>query len=206
MKPRALILMAAALLAAAPRLAKAQIVLDSFTGPITQNELNSFKAVMATRAIPPHPWGFADTDHNYISDGPAGRDVEAMGLMYEATGDIQILNRMIEFTDAFVWLRNDLPGGTHVVMWTGNVDPVWPGNGPAHPPHNYAGGENGDTIAHVYLTALQILKAPFLWDLPVPDGDPHRFGATYLQRAKTYVARCDEADDLYSYKYFVTSQ
>jgi len=186
--------------------ARAQIVLDSFTGLITPNELSSFKAYMATRAIPPHPWGARDTDHNAISDGPAGRDVEAMGLMYEATGDVAILNRMIEFVDAFVWMRNDLPGGTRTVLWTGKVEPVWPGNGPAHPPHNYAGGENGDTIAHILYCALQILKTPLLWNAIVPDGDPNRFGATYLQRARSYVARTDEANDLYSYKYFVTNQ
>jgi len=182
----------------------AQMVLDSYSGPITRNELESFKNFMKTRAIPPHPWGFNDTDHNYISDGPAGRDVEAMGLMYEATGDVEILNRMIDFVDAFVYMRNDLPGGTQVVMWTGNVDPVWPGNGPAHPPSNYSGGENGDTIAHIEYCALLILETPSLWDEPVPGGDPHGFGVTYLDRAKTYIAITDEANDQYSYMYFVT--
>lgn len=186
------------------RFACAQIVLDSYTGPITDNELASFKNFMLNRLIPPHPWGFNDTDHNYISDGPAGRDVEAMGLMYEATGNVDILNRMVDFVDAFVYMRNDLPGGTQTVMWTGDVDPVWPGNGPAHPPSNYAGGENGDTIAHIEYCALLILKTPSLWELPIPDGDPHGFGVTYLDRAKFYIARTDEANDQYSYKYFVT--
>src|SRR5713226_7200907 len=185
--------------------AHAQMVLDSYTGPITRNELNSFKNFMQTRAVPPHPWGFNDTDHNYISDGPAGRDVEAMGLMYEATGDVEILNRMIDFVDAFVYMRNDLPGGTQVVMWTGTIDPVWPGNGPAHAPSNYSGGENGDTIAHIEYCALLILKTPSLWSLTVPDGNLHDFGVTYLDRARTYIARTDEANDQYSYKYFVTS-
>ena len=33
---------------------------------------------------------------------------------------------MVFFADAFVAMRNDLPGGEHRVMWTGNVDKVWP--------------------------------------------------------------------------------
>ena len=72
--------------------AQAQLVLDSYTGPVTQNEINAFKSYMNTRTWPAHPWGNNDTDHNAISDGPAGRDVEAMGLMYEATHDVAILN------------------------------------------------------------------------------------------------------------------
>jgi hypothetical protein len=185
--------------------ANAQIALDSFTGPITQNELTSFKNYMKTRTWPPNPWGLTDGAHNYIADGPAGRDVEAMGLMYEATGDVAVLDRMIEFVDAFVFMRNDLPGGAHRVMWTGKVDKVWPGNGPTVTNPTYSGGENADTIAHILYAALLILKTPSLWNAVVPDGNPHGFGATYLQRAKTYVARCDEANDEYSYKYFVTS-
>ena len=192
-------------LAATARVGQAQIVIDSYTGPITSNELTSFKTFMQTRRIPPHPWGFSDTEHNYISDGPAGRDVEAMGMMYEATGDVALLDRMIEFVDAFVWMRNDLPGGTQLTMWTGRVEPVWPGNGPAHAPHTYSGGENGDTIAHIEYCALLILKTPALWNATVPDGNPHGFGTTYLQRAKAYIARTDEANDQYSYKQFVTS-
>jgi hypothetical protein len=185
--------------------AEAQLVLDSYTGPITQNELNAFKSYMNTRTWPAHPWGDLDTDHNAISDGPAGRDVEALGLMYEATGDVAVLNRMIQFVDAFVNMRNDLAGGTHHVMWTGKVEPVWPGNGPAHAPHEYSGGENGDTIAHIEYCSLLILKTPSLWSQTVPDGNPHGYGATYLQRAKFYTARTDEANDQYSFKQFVTS-
>jgi hypothetical protein len=199
-----LIEMLLALLLLNPSVTHAQMVLDSYNGPITQHELDAFKSFMRTRAIPPHPWGFNDTDHNYIADGPAGRDVEAMGLMYDATGDVEILNRMIDFVDAFVYMRNDLPGGTQVVMWTGNVDPVWPGNGPAVTPSNYAGGENGDTIAHIEYCALLILKTSALWTVTVPDGDPHGFGTTYLDRALTYLARTDEANDQYSSLYFVT--
>ena len=100
-------------------------------------------------------------------------------------------------------LRNDLAGGAHRVMWTGNIDKVWPPSAPGGPGEAYAGGENGDTIAHIEYAALLILKSRGLWTAKIPDGDPHGYGATYLQRAKTYVARCEEANDEYSAKYFV---
>src|SRR5262249_50627351 len=53
--------------------------------------------------------------------------------------------------------------------------------------------------------AILILKTPALWTMTVPDGNPHGFGTTYLDRAMTYVARTDEANDQYSYMHFVTA-
>jgi hypothetical protein len=96
-------------------------------------------------------------------------------------------------------MRNDLPGGQHRMMWTGLVEKVWLPNATT----GYAGGENGDTIAHIELCALAVLRTPALWKETVPDGNPHGYGVSYLDRAKTYLARCDEANDEYSAKYFV---
>jgi hypothetical protein len=196
-----------AALAMASPVARAQtLVIESPSGPITPQELDAFKAFMLTRTPPANTWG-KPGEHNALADGPAGRDLEAMGLMYEATGDLAILNRMIFFADAFVAMRNDLPGGEHRVMWTGNVDKVWPPEAPtgaAQPGQvTYAGGENGDTIAHIEYAALVILRTRTLWSTTVPDGDPHGYGRTYLDRAKTYASRCAEANDEYSAKYFV---
>jgi hypothetical protein len=110
---------------------------------------------------------------------------------------------MIFFCDAFVAMRNDLPGGAHRVMWTGKIEKVWPPEPPTNAGATYAGGENGDTIAHIELCALSVLRTPSLWNRTVPDGNPHGYGASYLERARSYVARCDEANDEYSAKYFV---
>src|SRR4051794_40399252 len=100
------------------------LAVDATTGAITSHVIAAFKAFMRTRQPPPSTWG-TGTQHNALGDGAPGRDVEAMGLMYEATHDVEILDRMIFFMDAFVAMRNDLPGGEHRVMWTGNVDKVW---------------------------------------------------------------------------------
>jgi hypothetical protein len=183
--------------------ARAQsLVIDATTGPVTSREVAAFKAFMATQTLPPNSWG-TGTEHNALADGPAGNDVEAWGMMYEATQDPQILDQMLSFVDGIVAMRNDLPGGAHRVMWTGNVDPVWPADAPGTPAATYAGGENGDTIAHIEYAALLVLRSPTLWSATVPDHDPHGYGSTYLDRAKTYLARCDEANDQYDAKYFV---
>jgi len=179
--------------------ARAQaMVVESSGGPVTKTEREAFKAFMLTRVPPPNAWG--DTgQHNALADGTAGTDVEAMGQMFEATGDVEILDRMIFFLDEFVALRNDLPGGAHRVVWTGKVEKVWLGAVDTVAP----GGENSDTIAHIAYGALLILRAPALWPRVVPDGNPHGYGATYLERAKTYVARTEEANDEYVVKSFV---
>src|SRR4051812_24673367 len=193
---------AALTLALVPQVARAQaLVIDSTSGPITPHEIDAFKAFMQTRNPPPNTWG-GPGQHNALGDGGPGRDVEAMGLMYEATGDVAILNRMIFFTDAFLAMRNDLPGGEHRVMWTGIVDKLWPPEAPtgaAQPGQiTYAGGENSDTIAHIEYAALVILRTRALWSLTVPDGDPHGYGRTYLARARTYATLCGEANDEYA--------
>jgi MYXO-CTERM domain-containing protein len=197
---------AALTLALVPQVARAQaLVIDSTSGPITPHEIDAFKAFMQTRNPPPNTWG-GPGQHNALGDGGPGRDVEALGLMYEATGDVAILNRMIFFTDAFLAMRNDLPGGEHRVMWTGNVDKVWPPEAPtgaAQPGQiTYAGGENSDTIAHIEYAALVILRTPAIGSMTVPDGDPHGYGRTYRERARTYATLCGEANDEYAARYF----
>src|SRR5213080_2738721 len=87
----------------------ASMAIDSLTGPVTQNEIDSFKAFMATQVPPQTPWGDLNgTGHNDWADGPGGNNLEAMGLMYEVSGDIGILNTLISWTDTCVSQRNDL--------------------------------------------------------------------------------------------------
>jgi hypothetical protein len=113
-------------LVAAEAPARAQsLVIDSLAGPVTRNEVGAFKAFMAKRLPPPFPWGTSDTDHNALGDGAPGTDVESMGLMFDTTHDVAILDRMLFFCDAFLAMRNDLPGGQHRMMWTGLVEKVW---------------------------------------------------------------------------------
>jgi hypothetical protein len=51
-----------------------------------------------------------------------GRDVEGLGMMFEAVGDREVLDRMIFFVDAFMTMRNDPVTGR--VMWTGRREPI----------------------------------------------------------------------------------
>jgi hypothetical protein len=177
------------------------LAIDSLSGPITQNEINSFKAYMATQCPPPNGWTLCGgtISHNTWADAAGGNILEAFGLMYEATGDITVLTNMIHWTDTCVSQRNDLmsaANGGQRVMWTNGIAKVWC---PEPPTNDYAGGENGDTKAHILYTALLILQNPSLWNQTIPDGDPFGYGATYFQRATNYVHKCDEANDNYDY-------
>ena len=199
------------LLVAAVVVRAASMTIDSLSGPVTQNEINSFKSYMATQIPPPTPWGaFNGTngDHNEWADGAGGNNLEAMGLMYEISGDITILTNMIGWADYCTSQRNDLmsaANGGQRVMWTGNIDKVWVPNETNSTSAGYAGGENGDTKAHLAYCALLILQNPSIWNLTVPDGDPYGYGVTYFQRATNYVAKCDEGNIEYDLKYFLTS-
>src|SRR5579862_7534887 len=72
------------------------LAIDSLSGPITQNEIDTFKAYMATQCPPPNGWTLCGgtSTHNTWADGSGGNNLEAFGLMYDATGDITILTNM----------------------------------------------------------------------------------------------------------------
>src|SRR6185369_7362795 len=183
------------------------LLIESLSGAVTQNEVDSFKAYMLTQVPPATPWGGGAGSHNAWADGWGGNNLEAMGLMYEVSGDIDILTNMIGWTDYCVSQRNDLfpaSKGGQRVMWTGKVSKVWVPNDPTSSSATHAGAENGDTKAHIAYTAWLILQTPWLWSQTIPDGDPYGNGSTYLARAKKYIARCDEGHDDYD-KMFYTS-
>jgi len=169
--------------------AQAQIVVESFDGPITQHELDSFKSYIDT--LTPA----SDNIGNNWAQGRSGEQVKAMGLIYEITGDSTILDQMVRFCDAVLTERNDLapfPVGQHVI-WTGRIDPVWPNNVSTDPIGT--GGEQGDPVGHLGNCARLILQSPAIWDTTVSIGDPNGYGATYLARAKTFIQGADAAID-----------
>lgn len=154
----------------------------------TQNEINSFKAHIG--GLTPAP----DNVGNDWAQHASGEQVKAMGIVYEISKDSAILDRMIAFCDALLSQRNDLaaaPVGQHR-LWTGGIDPAWPNTRTA--PIG-TGGEQGDPVGHLGNCARQILETSALWNRTVPIGDPKGYGATYLARAKTYVAGGDRALD-----------
>ncbi|MEI9979752.1 MAG: hypothetical protein WDN23_12300 [Edaphobacter sp.] len=169
--------------------ASAQMKIDSFNGPVTQNESSSFKAYV-TSLTPA-----TDNSHNQWAQGTSGEATKAMGLVYQINGDVGTLDQMIRFCDAVLSERNDLalpPLGQHVI-WTGRIDPVWPNVLDQQP--ITTGGEQGDPVGHLGNCAARILQTPAIWTRTIPSGDLHHYGATYLARAKTYVAEADVAID-----------
>lgn len=177
--------------------ANPQMVIDSFDGPVTQNEIDSFKSHIQT--LTPAPDNFTTLDsgekNNHWAQGRSGEQVKAMGLMYEITGDVAILDQMIRFCDALLSQRNDLasaPVGQYVI-WTGRIDPVWPND----VTKNLIGtaGEQGDAVGHLGNCARLILITPSIWKRSVGIGDPYGYSETYLARAKKYVSEADYSID-----------
>ena len=189
------------LLALAPAAPAAEMEIQSLDGPVTAAEIGSFKSFIQQIQLPTSSWG-GPGHHNQIMDGESGQAVEAMGLMYEVSGDVQILNRMIDLVDRFVSLRNDLPAGSHRPMWDGIIHKTWL---PSYPGmrDNTACGDHEDTVGHICYCAELILQSKKLWNMTVPDGDPYHYGTTYRQRALTFIRMCDQNDDDFSLPIFI---
>ncbi|WP_441246591.1 hypothetical protein [Kitasatospora sp. McL0602] len=163
--------------------------LSSPDGPVTADEIASFRSYVQT--LTPA----ADNIGNDWAQGHSGEETKAMGLVYEISHDRPVLDRMIGYCDTVLSERNDLapaPVGQHV-LWTGKIDPAWPNDVTTKPIGT--GGEQGDPVGHLANCARLILQTPALWKTAVTGGDPHRYGATYLDRAKRYVAEADTAVD-----------
>jgi hypothetical protein len=182
------------------------LVIDGLTGELTQHEVDGFIGATSAMSIPTseHPNG----SHNELADGAGGMTLEAINLVCEATLDapalhnehVWLLDLAIAWSDAWLLHRNDLPLGDGRVMWTGKVDPIWPPN----PPNStYAGSEVGETVGILAFTALNILNTRGIENVTVPDGDPNHYGATYLDRAKTYVSMLDFTMDKFFDAYFL---
>jgi hypothetical protein len=183
--------------------ASAALLIESLTGPVTSNEISAFKAFMKAQTPPRTPWG---ANHNAWAFGSGGRNLEAMGMMYEVSGDLEILNQMIRWADECVSQRNDLmpaDRGGQRVMWTGKIEKVWCPEAPTHRNAKYSGCETEDTIAHIVYCSKLLLQHRELWPATVPDGDPFHYGASYKDRALNYLAKCDEANDEYFVKWFI---
>lgn len=166
---------------------RAQMKVDSFDGAVTDAELQSFNDFVAT--LEP---GESNAGNEW-AQGHSGEHTKAMGLVYLMAGQQATLDEMLRFCDAVLSERNDLadaPVGQHEV-WTGGVDPVWPNNLDQNPVET--GGEQGDPVGHLASCAYLILKTDDLHDQEVTIGDPHHYGATYLERAKTYLEEADVA-------------
>jgi hypothetical protein len=169
--------------------ALAQMKVSSLDGPVTKAETDPLLAYIS--AMQPA----ASNEKNAWSYGTSGQVVRALGLIYQIHPDPRFVEQMVRFCDAQLAERNDLapaPIGHHMI-WTGRIDPAWPND--LSNLKLSTGGEQGDLIGNLGNCAVTILHTRLLWSKTVPSGDPHHFGATYLDRAKTYVKQADFALD-----------
>jgi hypothetical protein len=175
------------------------LLLESLTGPVTQNEINAFKTYMASYPTP------APNSGNGWVFGDPGKAIEACGLMYEASHDQAILDKMIFLCDDALSGRNDIlsaANGGQLVCWTGNIEPVWPSSAAGVTPA-VADVEQGGTLSHLAYCSLLILQNPAIWNNTVTIGDPNGFGATYKARALKYMTSGDYTMDQFIIPHFL---
>ncbi len=174
------------------------MVLEGLDGDVTTNEYQSF--VDKLNFLPPPP---CNNIGNLMVDEKDGARLHGMQTFYSFTHDRRDLDMAIVWSDAFLHARNDPTNGR--IIWTGKRDLCWPNmatNDGVWALH--AGAENGDVIEHIVNTARLILENPAAWNKTAPP-DRFGFGATYLDRAKTYVRECQRSADATIVPWFVRS-
>jgi len=179
----------------APLRAAEVLIVETLEGPVTAAEVTAFKNYMRTVPVP------KDNLSNAMVYGVGGTSVESLGRIYEITGDRELLDRMLCFTDAMLAGRNDPETG--LIIWTGKRDVVWPNSMPEEGKPAYAGTETGDVAGHIAHAARLILENKKLAAEKVSDGDPFGFGATYRERALCYVSELDHTMDTFVLKWIV---
>jgi hypothetical protein len=165
----------------------ASMTVTSFDGNVTNEELQSFNKYIAD--LQPA----TDNIGNNWAQGHSGEETKAMGLVYQIAGQQKTLDNMLRYCDAVLSERNDLapaPVGQYKI-WTGDIAPVWPND--VSGDTIQTGGEQGDPVGHLANCANLILQNQTLYNQTVTIGDPHHYGRTYLERAKTYVKQADKA-------------
>lgn len=175
------------------------MIVESLSGPVTQNEIDAFKNYMANWETPK-----PNSGNGWVFGNP-GKAIEACGLMYEATRDKAILDKMILLCDDALSGRNDLlpaSKGGQLVCWTGKIEPVWPSSAEGVTPAG-AGVEQGATLSHMAYCAYLILQNQAIWNDKVSIGDPNNFGATYKERALKYITEGDYVMDKWILPYFI---
>jgi hypothetical protein len=176
-----------------------KMIVESFTGKVTEREINAFKNYIDSVPAP------ATHDRNVMVYGNPGKILEACGMMYEVSKDRAILNRMIYYSDAAMAGRNDVEDpkkGGRRLLWTGKVEPVWPSSQPSVSPAD-AGIATGSVLAHILYTAKLILSDSTLWNQKIDIGNTKGQGATYKERAQWYVKEADYVIDTWILPHYV---
>ena len=171
------------------------LVVEKLEGQVTATEIQAFEDFMREVPLP------TNNIHNAMVYGGGGMAVESLGRMFEVCGDVELLDRMLAFTDAMLAGRNEPKTGA--VIWTGARELVWPNQERTDGQPLYSGSENGDVAGHIAYAAKLILQNEKLWAEKVPDGDPHKFGTMYRERAVRYVRELDLTMDTFILKWLV---
>ncbi len=177
------------------------MIFENKKGALTKTELDYFKAYAKKMALPTNNIG------NKLVYGTNGLAAEGMAMVYEATGDKEILDLLIKHCDYMLYCRNDMPGGDGRTLWTGRVEPCWPNKDLGTAQEKYAASENGDILGHIYFCAYLILLTPELLDMPAPASDKlTNWGTTYRNRALKFIEMCDQTMEEYIAPHFVNSE
>ncbi len=159
------------------------MVFEGLDGDVTTNEYRSFIDKLSFQPLPP-----TNNIGNLMVDEKDGGRLHGMQTFYAFTHDRRDLDMAVVWADAFLNARNDAMNGR--VVWTGKRELCWPNKAADDTDHAlYSGTESGDVIEHIVNTAKLILENPTIWNEAAPP-DKFGFGATYLDRAKTYVHEC----------------
>ena len=172
------------------------MVLEGIDGDVTTNEYLAF--IDKLQYLPPPP---TNNIGNLMVDERPGARLHGMQTFYAFTHDRRVLDMAIVWSDAFLHARNDPTNGR--ITWTGHRDLCWPNKDPndkIQAPH--ASSENGDVIERIANTARLILESPEIWNQTAPP-DKFGFGATCLDRAKTYVRECQRSAETTIVPWFV---
>src|SRR5580765_7745723 len=78
-------------------LARADIIIESASGPVTKMEVDSFKTFMRTQSPPSTPWGKTHNAWAFYEGGPA---LESLCMVYEISNDRELLDLAITYADA----------------------------------------------------------------------------------------------------------
>jgi hypothetical protein len=154
------------------------------------------------RAMPLVPAG---TNHgNNFAYGTAAKNLGDMRSMYALTGDLYYLDQAIKFADYFLLTRNDPVTGR--VLWTGKREPCWPNNDATAPDAGVCGAESAQVAGQILHVARIIAADKTIWSKTVALGDPNHYGATYIQRARTYLQECERSMDFFLAHFFAPAQ
>jgi hypothetical protein len=162
-------------------------------GPPSAEEL--MRVSQQAKAAPHVPSG--NNKGNHFAYGNGAKALGNVRSLYALTGDGYFLDEAIKIADHILSVRNDKDATTGRVLWTGKREPCWPNNDDPT-----CGAESGAVANQLLSVAKIIVAQKAIWEQAVGGGDPRGYGATYMQRARTYLREAILTMD-YFFAYYV---